>query len=122
MSFPNVEQMQRNRLAIIGCAVVSLVFAATPQLVAQRRSPYAAPMQARCVAANNEDDECRAARPSDRRTLPMTGTAWTLTEAERRTLAAALDALLPPAGSFPRPRRPIRSVLKVVFVTIYLRH
>jgi hypothetical protein len=28
---------------------------------------------------------------------------WTLTEHERATLAAALDALLPPAGSFPLP-------------------
>lgn len=31
------------------------------------------------------------------------GTPWTLTGIERRTLAAALDALLPPGGSFPRP-------------------
>jgi hypothetical protein len=35
--------------------------------------------------------------------MPMTGTTWTLTDVERRTLEAALDALLPPAGSFPRP-------------------
>lgn len=34
---------------------------------------------------------------------PMSQPAWTLTAAERRTLAAALDALLPPAGSFPAP-------------------
>lgn len=33
----------------------------------------------------------------------MTETSWTLTAGERRTLEAALDALLPPAGSFPRP-------------------
>jgi hypothetical protein len=31
------------------------------------------------------------------------GPAWTLTETERATLAAALDALLPPTGSFPPP-------------------
>jgi len=31
------------------------------------------------------------------------GPAWTLTETERATLAAALDALLPPTGSFPLP-------------------
>jgi hypothetical protein len=35
--------------------------------------------------------------------VPMTGTPRTLTESERGTLAAALDALLPPEGSFPRP-------------------
>lgn len=29
--------------------------------------------------------------------------AWTLTDDERRALAAALDALLPPEGSFPTP-------------------
>ena len=29
--------------------------------------------------------------------------AWNLTNAERATLAAALDALLPPSGSFPAP-------------------
>lgn len=33
----------------------------------------------------------------------MTGTPWMLTALERRTLAAALDALLPPVGAFPRP-------------------
>ena len=33
----------------------------------------------------------------------MSQPAWTLTDAERRTLAAALDALLPPEGSFPAP-------------------
>lgn len=33
----------------------------------------------------------------------MSQPAWTLTEAERGTLAAALDALLPPEGSFPAP-------------------
>ena len=32
-----------------------------------------------------------------------TGPAWDLTETERATLAAALDALLPPNGSFPQP-------------------
>ena len=31
--------------------------------------------------------------------------AWTLTDAERATLAAALDALMPPADSFPAPSR-----------------
>jgi hypothetical protein len=31
------------------------------------------------------------------------GLAWSLTESERATLAAALDALLPPTGSFPAP-------------------
>lgn len=29
--------------------------------------------------------------------------SWTLTDAERETLASALDALLPPAGTFPAP-------------------
>ncbi|HEU5423287.1 MAG TPA: hypothetical protein VFU72_07095, partial [Nitrolancea sp.] len=29
--------------------------------------------------------------------------AWSLTDAERVVLAAALDALIPPEGSFPRP-------------------
>jgi hypothetical protein len=33
----------------------------------------------------------------------MHETGWTLTEAERAALGAALDALLPPAGSFPAP-------------------
>src|SRR5690606_24112754 len=33
----------------------------------------------------------------------MGGTMWVLTTEERRTLEAALDALLPPAGSFPAP-------------------
>jgi hypothetical protein len=33
----------------------------------------------------------------------MSQPAWTLTDAERETLAAALDALLPPEGSFPAP-------------------
>ncbi len=33
----------------------------------------------------------------------MSQSAWTLTDAERGTLAAALDALLPPGGSFPAP-------------------
>ncbi|MFN8514570.1 MAG: hypothetical protein U0232_05410 [Thermomicrobiales bacterium] len=33
----------------------------------------------------------------------MSQPAWTLTDAERGTLAAALDALLPPEGSFPEP-------------------
>jgi hypothetical protein len=33
----------------------------------------------------------------------MSQPAWTLTDAERGTLAAALDALLPPEGSFPAP-------------------
>src|SRR3954453_21966934 len=33
----------------------------------------------------------------------MSQPAWTLTDAERDTLAVALDALLPPEGSFPRP-------------------
>lgn len=33
----------------------------------------------------------------------MIETAWTLTETERRTLGAALDALLPPDGPFPPP-------------------
>src|SRR6476661_1739951 len=39
-------------------------------------------------------------------TPPNTGAAapnWTLTDGERATLAAALDALLPPEGSFPAP-------------------
>lgn len=33
----------------------------------------------------------------------MDAPAWTLTDAERATLGAALDALLPPEGSFPPP-------------------
>src|SRR5579884_3419957 len=33
----------------------------------------------------------------------MTGPGWTLADDERRTLALALDALLPPNGSFPWP-------------------
>ena len=33
----------------------------------------------------------------------MSETTWSLTTDERRTLEGALDALLPPAGSFPAP-------------------
>jgi hypothetical protein len=33
----------------------------------------------------------------------MSATTWSLTSEERRTLDLALDALLPPAGSFPPP-------------------
>lgn len=33
----------------------------------------------------------------------MSANGWTLTGEERATLGAALDALLPPEGSFPRP-------------------
>lgn len=33
----------------------------------------------------------------------MTGTDWTLSDAERTALGAVLDALLPPSGSFPWP-------------------
>ncbi|MGN6672597.1 MAG: hypothetical protein ACTHMA_04805 [Thermomicrobiales bacterium] len=33
----------------------------------------------------------------------MNQAAWSLTTAERAVLAAALDALIPPEGSFPRP-------------------
>ncbi|HUG13592.1 MAG TPA: hypothetical protein VMM78_01125 [Thermomicrobiales bacterium] len=33
----------------------------------------------------------------------MSDTSWTLTDDERRTLGAALDALLPPDGTFPAP-------------------
>jgi hypothetical protein len=33
----------------------------------------------------------------------MSQPAWTLTDAERATLGAALDALLPPDGTFPHP-------------------
>ena len=33
----------------------------------------------------------------------MSTTHWSLTDDERRTLEAALDGLLPPAGSFPSP-------------------
>lgn len=33
----------------------------------------------------------------------MSQQTWTLTDAERQTLAAALDALLPPDGSYPLP-------------------
>lgn len=35
--------------------------------------------------------------------MAATGPAWNLTTRERATLAAALDALLPPSGSFPLP-------------------
>jgi hypothetical protein len=36
---------------------------------------------------------------------PVDDPGWTLDAAEREVLAAALDALLPPAGSFPPPSR-----------------
>ncbi len=37
----------------------------------------------------------------------MSDPAWTLTGEERGVLAAALDALLPPAGSFPPSSRTV---------------
>jgi hypothetical protein len=37
--------------------------------------------------------------------MGATGSSWALSDDERATLAAALDALLPPDGSFPAPSR-----------------